>query len=213
MAILTKDGSVYTISSPNPLVKEQEKWDSSKLIFHNFTWDEIKANVVPRIKKKEVERVAEPVQAPQTVTKKADPEPTKEEVKEQCADEKTFDIPLIKYKVMSYCLPAIVHKKKDSLYGESWERLSYGKKMVFPLIVVESNDFSFDFWTSDPNNQIAERSIIYPFAYEVHNEETDSYDRVPYDEYRWWKVSSKERKEGGWLFKSVPSETQPDFSE
>ncbi|NBT57799.1 hypothetical protein EBT16_03345 [bacterium] len=219
MAISNKDGSVYVIKSPNPLVKEQEKWDSSKLVFHNFTWDEIRSNAAPRMKRQEPKRIAdlpppipEPIPAPKQETCERENLKTNETPNRQQED-KTFDLPHIKYKVISHCLPAIVQKKKDSLYGESWERLSYGRKMVFPLIVVESNDFSFDFWTSDPNEQITERSIIYPFSYEVYNEETGSYDRVPYDEYRWWKVISKERKEGGWLFKSVPSETQPDFSE
>lgn len=213
MVIMSKDGSVYVIKSPNPLVKEQEKWDSSKLVFHNFTWDEIRANAAPRMKRQEPRKIPDPPKPPLEPTT---PAPKREEPRHEASiqsDEKTFDLPHIKYKVISHCLPAIVQKNKDSLYGESWERLTYGIKMVFPLIVVESNDFSFNFWTSDPNEQITERSIIYPFSYEVYNEETGSHDRVPYDEYRWWKVSSKERKEGGWLFKSAPSETQPDFSE
>jgi hypothetical protein len=79
--------------------------------------------------------------------------------------------------------------------------------------MISSTDLSIEFWTSDPKNQITEKSIIYPFSYEVHNQSTDNYDRVPYDEYRWWKVSSKERKEEGWLFRAVPSDVQPDFSE
>jgi hypothetical protein len=219
MAISNKDGSVYVIKSPNPLVKEQEKWDSSKLVFHNFTWEEIRSNAAPRMKRQEARTIPdppspipEPLPAPKPEAYEREDDKANEVPNKQ-QEEKTFDLPHIKYKVISHCLPAIVQKKKDSLYGESWERLSYGRKMVFPMIVVESNDFSFDFWTSDPNGQITERSIIYPFSYEVYNEETGSYDRVPYDEYRWWKVSSKERKEGGWLFKSVPSETQPDFSE
>lgn len=214
MAISNRDGSVYVIKSPNPLVKEQEKWDSSKLVFHNFTWEEIRANAAPRMKRQEPKKMSDlppPLPEPAPVEKRE--EKKAEYVPTQQPDDKTFDLPHIKYKVISHCLPAIVQKKKDSLYGESWERLSYGKKIVFPLIVVEANDFSFDFWTSDPNAQITERSIVYPFSYEVYNEETGSYDRVPYDEYRWWKVSSKEQKEGGWLFRSVPSEIQPDFSE
>lgn len=215
MAIMSKDGSVYVIKSPNPLVKEQEKWDLSKLIFHNFKWDEIRSNVAPKIKRQEAGNIHDfPAPTPEPALPTKAPleiEETKQDTQQQ--DEKTFDLPHIKYKVISHCLPAIVQKKNDALYGDSWERITYGRKMIFPLIVVESNDFSFDFWTSDPDNKITERSIIYPFSYEVYNDETGSYDRVPYDEYRWWKVSSKEKKEGGWLFKSVPSETQPDFSE
>jgi hypothetical protein len=79
--------------------------------------------------------------------------------------------------------------------------------------VVSSGDLTLEFWTSDPRDQISEKSVIYPFCYEVHNQNTDSHDKVPYDDYRWWRVSEKERKEGGWLFKANPSDFQPDFSD
>lgn len=216
MTIISKDGSVYVLKSPNPLVKEQEKWDASKLVFHNFHWEDIKGKAPPKPSTKPPPPPAEAIEIPRPEPKQ-EPEAPKEQPQREEApkqeDDKNFDIPNIKYKVISYCLPAIIRKKKDSLYGESWERIEYGKKMIFPLIVIESTDFHFDFWTSDPKRQISEKSIIYPFSYEVYNQETNAYDRVPYDEYRWWKVAEKEDKEGGWLFKCVPSETQPDFSD
>jgi hypothetical protein len=222
MAILSKDGSVYTINSPNPLVKKQEKWDLSKLVFHNFNWDEIRSKVLPRTRAAEPAKMSRPLPA----SNPSPPEPAKEDKPhedktedepsedkpEDNLSEPSFDLPLIKYKTISHCLPAIVTKNKDSLYGDSWERIKYASKIVFPSVVTNSTDFSLEFWTSDPKMQITEKSIIYPFSYEVHNPDTNSYDRVPYDEYRWWKVMEKEQKEGGWLFRAVPSEIQPDFS-
>jgi len=216
MAIFTKDGKVYLVEGPNPLVEKQVSWDPSRLVFHNFEWDEIKdprssgrrrqpeppKTATHELKAEEIE-----APAPDAPQKKPEPEPQKE------ADERQFDLPYIKYKVLCHCLPARLEQRKDSLYGESWGRVKYGGKFVFPCVVTSSSDLTLEFWTSDPRSQITERSIVYPFTYEVHNRETDAYDRVPYDDYRWWRVSSKEEKEGGWLFRANPSDFQPDFSD
>lgn len=235
MTIFNKDGKVYVLRAPNPIVKSQVAWDPSKLVYHNFTWDEIKIKNESKVKKiktneaEEFKKTYEPNQetikeplAKDSVVKepkediqknKNKPEPDAQESNQENEPKRDFDLPYIKYKVLSYCLPAKVEKKNDKFYGETWFKVKYGKKIIFPSIIINTTDFDFEFWTSDPREQITEKSIIYPFSYEVHNKETDSYDRVPFDEYRWWKVVEKEKKEGGWLFKCVPSESQPDFSD
>lgn len=208
MAIFHKDGKVYTLKNPNPIVKNQVSWDRSSLIFHNFEWDEITCEMetkVPKILPKEEE-----VGIPSPPEKKAEPENGPEPPEDK--DDREFDLPDLKYKVLSYCLPAHKEKKTDALYGDTWGRIKYGQKFAFPSVVISSTDIMLEFWTSDPREQITEGSIIYPYSYEVQNKKTGSYDKVPYDEYRWWKVSSKERKEQGWLFSSIPSDKQPDFS-
>lgn len=223
MAIFNKDGKVYVLEGPNPLVEKQAKWEPSQLIFHNFKWDEVTIKGV-RINKsaKAQAESPPPTQAPTPIPVPAvRPEENKNEAPQAPPEvtsgsepKRDFDLPHIKHKVLSYCLPAKVERRTDKLYGESWMKVSYGKKIVFPSVMTDVTDFAIEFWTSDPNEQITEKSIIYPFAYEVHNPQTESYDRVPYDEYRWWKVSEKEKiSEGGWLFRAVPSDTQPDFSD
>jgi len=237
MAIFTKDGKVYVVEGPNPLVERQISWDPSRLVFHNFEWDEI-SQEASRSKRPRIPKRAEEVRVPVSVATmdfparemnetETSPElnsspgrETNEEsvdneppLREENEDDRPFDLPYIKYKVLCHCLPARLEQRKDSLYGESWGRVKYGTKFVFPCVVTASSDLSLEFWTSDPRSQITERSIVYPFTYEVHNRETDSYDRVPYDDYRWWRVSSKEEKEGGWLFRANPSDFQPDFSD
>lgn len=216
MAIFHKDGKTYTLERPNPLVKQQETWDHSKLIFHNFNWEEIRSQSekvrTPKIKPIEIVIKEEP-----NPVKEKEPERVKEpepevQIPDAPSDEREFDLPLLKYKVLSYCLPAKREKRADSLYGDTWEKIGYGQKFVFPSVVISSTDIAIEFWTSDPKKQITEGSVIYPFSYEVYNKNTDSYDKVPYDEYRWWKISSRERKEEGWLFSAMPSDIQPDFS-
>jgi len=211
MAILTKEGKVYILEGPNPLVEKQVSWDKSKLVFHNFHWDEIlhKGRAERKEKKADPEPPTKPIptnQAPPPAAEPAAPE-TKND------DRREFDLPFIKYKVLCHCLPAKVEKRADALYGETWTRVNYDTKFVFPCVMMSSTDLSIEFWTSDPKQQISDKSVVYPFTYEVYNQQTESYDRVPYDDYRWWRVNSKESKEGGWLFTAVPSDLQPDFSD
>lgn len=233
MAIFTKDGKVYVVEGPNPLVNKQASWDASKLVFHNFEWDDITQEAsrttrhrkrspeppapAPSIPVVEVQREETPVVEAQREEIPAEPPPPQPPAESAAPEidegERPFDLPYIKYKVLCHCLPARLEQRTDSLYGDSWGRVKYGTKFVFPCVVTSSSDLSLEFWTSDPRGQITERSIVYPFSYEVHNRETDAYDRVPYDDYRWWRVASKEQKEGGWLFIANPSDFQPDFSD
>jgi hypothetical protein len=212
MVIRRKDGNLYVLEGPNPIVKDQVKWNPKGMVFHNFSWDEssysigTKRSNPPDTKTTttQVPRAEEP-EVSVTTTERPN-------VPEASPEPREFDLPYIKYKVLCYCLPAKVKTHVDKLYGESWQKVTYGEKFIFPCVVIESSDLSMQFWTSDPRQQVGEKSIIYPFSYEVHNKATDSYDKVPYDEYRWWRVSEKNEKEGGWLFACVPSETHPDFS-
>lgn len=218
MVIKRKDGNLYVLEGPNPIVKQQVSWDPEGLVFHNFSWDDITvANVSGRVSKKQethetkvehkvLQPTTEQPNLPESKPQESAPSPPTE-------DNRDFDLPYIKYKVLCYCLPATTKVHTDKLYGESWQRTTYGKKFVFPCVIIETSDISLQFWTSDPRRQIGEKSVIYPFSYEVHNKSTDSYDKVPYDEYRWWKVSERTEKEGGWLFSCIPSDTQPDFSD
>lgn len=222
MAIRKKDGNVYVLEGPNPVVKDQVAWDPDGLVFHNFHWEEFLFSKVARNRpkpqpKEETPRIQPPPKE-EILKAEAPNTPPKEEIARVEAPEpepspREFDLPYIKYKVLCYCLPATTKVHVDKLYGESWQKVSYGKKIIFPCVVMDSADMLLEFWTSDPNGQVSEHSIVYPFSYEVHNPVTDSYDRIPYDEYRWWKVSDREPKEGGWLVRCVPSESQPDFSD
>lgn len=220
MILKNKDGSVYVLTEPNPLVKNQRSFDPNKLIFHNFKWDDI---IYSQVIQKPKEEQRNPInnkipeiiiESPKVDLPKEINEPKEPEHKEEFNEEEVaYQMPLIKHKILSYCLPAITKNYTDKLYGESWSKIKYGKKFIFPFVMIENQDLFIQFWTSDPNQQITEHSIVYPFNYEVYNSNTNSYDRVPYDEYRWWEINKKESKNGGWLFHAIPSNNQPDFSD
>lgn len=225
MTIKKKDGNVYVLEGPNKLTKNQEKIDLSKCVFHNFDWQEIihnsKNNNNSKIK---IDKKQEDIENKLEKNKKSKddlalerpPENFEEksfEENEEIEESEEINFPILKVKVLMHCLPVVIKNYKDNLYGENWQKINYGKKFIFPSVVISNSDLHIEFWTSDPKNKIIEKSIIYPFSYEIYNQNTNSYDRVPYDEYRWWKVTSKEEKEGGYLIKAVPSEDHPDFSD
>lgn len=223
MTIKKKDGNVYLLEGPNKLLKEQQKIDLSKCVFHNFDWDEITSKRIQESKPIKVNKTTVPIPPPPenvfvqplekiNITKELKEEKIKEAIKEEKEEEVEFKLPLLKIKVLMHCLPAILVNKKDSFYGDSWQTIKYGNKFIFPSVIISNNDLQMEFWTSDPKEQISEKSIIFPFSYEIYNQDTNSYDRVPFDEYRWWKVTKKEEKQGGYLFTTMPSQDQPDFS-
>lgn len=215
MTIKKKDGNVYTLQGPNKLNKNQEVFDLNKCIFHNFKWNEITSKQIKNKPKeiiiKEKEEIKE--EKEEVITEVITEEAKEEEIEEEVEIKQKIELPKIKYKVLAHCLPAEIKNYKDEFYGESWQKTTYSKKFIFPLVIISNNDLVLEFWTSDPENKINKNSIIYPFSYEVYNEKTSSYDKVPYDEYRWWKVIEKKEKDKGYIISSIPSQDHPDFSD
>ena len=37
--IKNKDGSVYRLTSPNPVRKAQKQWSDTPMVLHNFAWE------------------------------------------------------------------------------------------------------------------------------------------------------------------------------
>lgn len=212
MPIRNKDGSSFRLTSPNPLGRSQEVIDLSRAIFHNFKWQEVKSDTeiiipepTPVVEIKPEPEIIKDIQQFFTIEPEPVVEPTVVEVKAEAPP------PRFKRQVLFHCLPANFVSYQDDLYGDRYRKIEYSKKFVFPGIVIDSSDFMLHFWTTDPNRQITENSIIYPFAYEI--QDNGRSHRVPYDEYRWWKVSGSEERDGGFLFEATPSPVQPDFSD
>lgn len=209
MTIRKKDGTVYVIEGPNKLLKDQKDIDLSNCIFHNFEWQEI---IYKKTGSSKIS-IPKPKPEPEPQETIAKPEPELQETIAKPKIEEDFKFPILKVKVLMHCLPAKVSSFKDSFYGDGWERINYGEKFIFPSVMISNNDLEMSFWTSDPNDKIKEKSIIFPFSYEIYNENIQGYDKVPFDEHRWWKVDKKEAKEGGWLIHTIPSQDHPDFSD
>ena len=222
--IKDKNGNIYVLEGPNKLAEGQCSWNMDSLEFYNLKWDDIyfNKNAQPSTKNSLNSTIGQEVRYPAPVKEPlVQPAPVQsapvQEERETSSNDKDskwsdYKFPLLKRKVLMHCLPAIIKTGQDNLYGEKWIKVSYGEKFIFPSVVTKNSDLSLEFWTTDPNNKLENKSIIFPFCYEVYNPRTSNYDRVPYDENRWWKISEKVSKDIGWLFTAVPSQDNPDFS-
>ena len=212
--IKKKDGTVYRLNSPNPLVSDQEFWaEKDEFIIHNFDWDKTltelgdflpsfqlqKPEVIdpeaidPEVESEVEPEVIDPKSFPLQKPEVIDPEVKEPEVKEEK--------PLyLKNVVVIHCQPVIIKEHKDDLYDESYKKNQYGEKFTFEGIIIQREDFMILFWT---NIELTKNSILYPSKYR---------DGVKFGDYRWWKVNDMREKSGGFVVQAVVSDYQPDFT-
>lgn len=141
MPLKNKDGSVYKLSKPNPVGKDQRWWDPDKVVFYNFKWPVITFAetvlppdpVAPLVEKPAVSRM--PLPAP---------------VADSAAENVVF----------AYCLPAEIQHKVDDLYGDSYATVTYGNKFSVEAIIIEQGDFLMRCWTPVA---VGRGSILYPY--------------------------------------------------
>jgi hypothetical protein len=185
MAIKNKDGTVFKISGPNPLMQEQTLWNG--FTKHNFEWSE-EIDKENKTKVFEINQNKEDVVFEEKKIVVEEPkiiEEKKEEVKEQkkISDHKT---------IKCFCLPAKIIEKKDELYEEAYQRIEYLDKFIFDTVIVEKEDFYMKFWTME---KITNNSIVYP----------KNKDK------RWWKVSDQKEAAMGFIYTAIISDYTPSF--
>jgi len=189
MTLRNKDGSLYKLQGPNPLVKSQEIWNTSELEFHNLSWEkEIQKSEVPAV----------PVIPPPAdfLTE------LKETKKIEELPKPKVELPKIKNSILIWCLPVYIETVEDSLYGQGYQKTTYGEKFTFEGVMVERGDLISYFWTA---HDISENFIIYPSKYTATG--------LKVSDFRWWRVVGKKPAKGGFLLDAVPSTFQPDFSD
>jgi len=199
--LLNKDGSVYRLSGPNPVMKDQKIW--ADFVTHNMKWNpEVgKDNTVVKPHESDffvkesfldaLEAAKEEIKVTENVLEASSPEvrtpmvqhDPKNDIVDQEQIEKTF----------IHCLPAKIQERRDALYGDVYKTVKYGSPLSFEAVVISHTDFSFEIWTD--TDRIDQGSILYP--------------KTGYK--RWWKVQDKSKKENGWILKSIPSDYQPSF--
>jgi hypothetical protein len=224
MAITDKEGNVYKLRGPNPLMKDQKQdWDRKKLEFINMGWEnEIiedarnpvekfktdfnvvdigeQLGLVPNEETKTVpaRKFVEEIAKPEPIEQVAIVTPPKEEPKEEVV----LNVPpqlasILKQRgVEYYCAPAVgKNLHTDDLYGESYYTMQYGNQFVFDAVVIDMSDLELQFWCVKP---ITIESIIFPKTKEKGQ--------------RWWRIKDVEPKTGGYLCNAITSDTNPDFS-
>jgi hypothetical protein len=212
MVIKNKDGSVYKLQGPNPLMEDQSFWnDLENFTLHNTEWKKTifgdDGELIPRNNDFQVD-VASPVAEPDLEKPKSNPpevvlppmpdtpvetiKEVKNEPKEIPKDDNK--LPVIKNKVIIHCLPASTKEHFDDFYGEHYNKISYGDKFSFEAVIVENEDLAMTFWTT--TDKVTPASVVYPQV----------------GEKRWWRVQTKIEKSGGYLIYAIISDIQPDFS-
>lgn len=196
MTLYNKDGSIYKLSAPNPVMKEQEIW--TKFIVHNMKW---------KPEYKEDGSVVMPIESDISLEPKTQSEIFLDELsssKEEIVPivEKKIEIKedtnkIIKPKdkidkVFVYCLPAIIKEKQDDLYGDVFRVIEYQDPTSFEAVILSHNDMGIEMWSSV---KFGEESILYPKN----------------GDKRWWKVVETTPKLGGWIIKGMLSQDQPSF--
>jgi len=222
MAIKDKDGKVYKLRGPNPLMKDQKEWDTKKTKLINVGWDsevvEDERNPVKKFKSdfnvveisdelglmpnKEATAVVPPkefikdIQESQIEVIVEEPEkaPKPEKVTTLDVDPRLARI-LRERGVEYFCAPAVGKKlHTDDLYDIRYHTIQYGDKYTFDAIIVDQSDLQLQFWCARP---ITIESIIYR--------------KIKEGGERWWRVNDIEAKTGGYLVLANPSDTNPDF--
>ena len=182
MVIKNKDGTIYTLRGPNPVMLNQDLWNDFEI--HNMNFIEEHSEDIFVYKKKsnkvnlgstvtvqdsfpkEKIKIPKPQEIPKIPEITVDlttpiPVIPKEE------DETEVERPIqISEKLRSYrktilcCLPSNVQENYDKLYGEKTLKYTYGNKFTFESVVISENDIEFIFWTH--LNKIQKFSIFYP---------------------------------------------------
>ncbi len=182
MAILNKDGSVYKLKGPNPLMLKQERWDPDKLVYYNFVWESI---IIPDLKKNQPRSLPEPEEVKAIEPEEVISQPQLMPLSKPVAPKST---PKPVSTIQVHCLPGNLKIYKDTLYNEIRTTISYGEKFIFEATVVERSDLKLVLWSE---RMISEGSIIYPQTGHA----------------RWWKVTKSNSNQ----ITCMPSDEQPSF--
>lgn len=184
-------------------MKTQQKWDDSKIVFHNMQFgsvvmpDERRRNTIetePVIDKEVVVPDLREYDPPPMPVEENGPSSSSSVVEPKMQVEDRVARLLAEKKIVFHCLPATVHRSEDAFYGEVSSRTVFGQKFDFPGVVVDFDDLQLVFWT---DKAIPDKSIVFPTKMEMK---------------RWWRVQESVPKSGGYMCSAIPSDVSPDFS-
>lgn len=225
MPIKDRDGNVYKLRGPNPVMTSQADWDKSKMKLFNLGYkseivvderspvremaesvinirdelglvdNEASTKVVPA--RQFIAEIQEEVAVAEPEPE-VSPDPIREEPQPVVLNVDKRLARIIKERGAQYhCAPAVGHKvHTDELYGNSYRTTKFGDKFVFDAVVIDQSDFQLQFWCIKP---VTKDSVIYK--------------KDPEGGERWWKVEEIEPKSGGgYLVVAGISLLNPDFS-
>lgn len=232
MAVKNKDGSVYKLRGPNPLMKDQADWDKKKMKLINMGWEEeVVADARNPVKKFEtdynvIKMTEELGLIPNIDANATAVVPTKEFIEEiQKIQEDpviTEPIPVIPQ------MPDPPEEKKQPVLNvdvrlarilrergvEYYCAPAIGKKVHMDDLygntyetVQYGDKYIFDAVVIDQSDLQLQFWCVRPIT-----EKSIIYRKVEEGGERWWRVKSVESKTGGYLAIANTSDSNPDFS-
>ena len=214
MVIKNKDGTVYKISQPNPIMIQQEKWND--FIIHNMNFEKNILEDAKNVPKKPAklklgtettikEEARIPLPTPHVEKNDFEipnfndidnnvPEPTQESEKEQVLRPTNINekLKIFKKDVM-HCMLADTKESVDPLYDEKRVKVTYTKTFTFENIIIKDDDMQLVFWSH--LDFLTKNSVVYPRN----------------NTKRWWKISGIKKAQEGIFFSCVPTNVQPSF--
>ena len=196
MVLRNKDGTIYKLKSPNQLMKNQSIWTEytlhnmqclSATYKHQQLFGKINSNL--KIQETPKNFIEELESTKESIVEKKSVEIIKNEnITTNYSVSRDENI----QKTFMFCLPALIIKKRDSLYDEEYNSIEYKNPFSFESVVISEQDLYYKFWS---NVQLENESIIYPKS----------------NTKRWWKIHGKEIKGNGFIYNCIPSSYQPHF--
>ena len=201
MGLKKRDGTPFRLAGPVPYMRDQQMWEAFTL--HNFTFKGVTVDdngpeeVVRQGKLGFVEELADLTKQDAKAVEVIEPTPV-EELPEQIPTKKmpsgtAATLNNAPNKVTVRCLPGVIQKNKDDLYGETRSQIVYGDPFMFEGVVVYGDDLAMTVWS--PTDQVTKGSVIFP----------QNRDK------RWWRVASVESKMEGWMLHCGVSDFQPQY--
>jgi len=202
MALYNKDGTVYRLEGPNPIMKSQNFWD--EFLTHNMRWQpEVHSDsgsklLVHPARKQPATQSEVFVEELESSKESYKEEETNHEAPETTPESKSSSRPgpveadVKIEKTFVHCLPATTREKKDSLYGDVIQRVAYKSRTSFEAVVLGQSDMKIEMWSEV---SFEEGSILYPKN----------------GDKRWWKVQNVYPKLGGYVIQAAPSQDHPYF--
>jgi hypothetical protein len=219
MPIKDKNGNVYQLRGPNPLLRDQADWDKTKIKLINLGW---RSEVVSDSRNPITEEKSNIINIRDELHLEDNPAESRivsarefiQEVREEPAIVETkprqSTVPqpdvvitvdpklarILKERgVEFHCAPVVSFREhKDEFYGSSYQTPVFGDQYIFDAVIIEESDLQIQFWGV---KAVTKGSVIY---------------RKNKDGDRWWTIERVEAKTGGYLVIANPSEFNPDFS-
>jgi hypothetical protein len=207
MPIKNKDGTLFKLESPNPIMSEQMLWEKDQMIIHNmpkFGQPVVMKDSTEPVKQAFdkmpiVGKITEPTQEQElpTIVKTTEPPTVVKKDIPDIVDKLDDDgiTTVMEGEIDVWCLPAKYVEVVDSIYDQKYKKLKYGNKFIFQGYLIEQADLFTIIWTK--TKAVSEGSIIYPKIMDK----------------RWWRVTGTKEEEGGYLLYAEITDYHPNFSE